>query len=380
MTNEIILIIECCRLSQDSKLIEEKISLIKNWDDFISLAYSHGVFPLVYQVLKKHEDKIPLEVFAFMKQSYMNVVKTNMLMTSELIRVSNLLEENGIKAIAFKGPTLSQMAYGDVISRQYVDIDLMVNQNDLLKSVNLLLDNNYINHLPLEIISNKICLNTMKDFTLINNNSKVCLEMHWKFFENRYKELFRDIMIEDNTVITINQNQIKTILKEYLLVYLCYHGSKNIWERIEWIVDIDKLIRNNKLDFSKIDDFFDDTSLQLGLYLSYVLFNTPVEEKYLNIILNNKIEKLAKKVLKLFMDKKYQKNESYQHHEKFNLQVNLHKTFSKKLAYYLKYTFAISPKDCTVFYKTENKYYFIFLRFNRLIKEFCRKIYSNKSI
>ena len=49
-----------------------------------------------------------------------------MLLTSELIKIMKLLEENDIKAIAFKGPTLAQLAYGDVTLRQYVDLDLLV--------------------------------------------------------------------------------------------------------------------------------------------------------------------------------------------------------------------------------------------------------------
>ena len=377
MTSEIILIIECCRLSQDSKLIEEKISLIKNWDEFISLSYSHGVYPLVYQVLKKHEDKIPLNTFAFMKQTYMNLVKTNMLMTSELIKVSNLLEENGIKAISFKGPTLSQMAYGDVISRQYVDLDILVEKKELVKTVNLLLENNYENTLPLEIISNEICLNTIKDFTVQNKSSKINIEIHWSLFESKYDLIFKKLDIQKTSDFLINQNKLLTLSNEILLIYLCFHGSKHTWERIEWISDIDRLIRNNEIDFLKIDEFLDDNSLLLGLYLSHILFDTPLERKYLNKILSEKIMTLANKVFEIMLDKKYNENESYRNKKIFYFQKSLYNNFLEKLNYHFRWIFYISNEDVQTFYKIKKRKYFLVLRPYRLLRNFFNQNFYN---
>ena len=74
------------------------------------MAYSHGIFPLVYRSLKEFQQLIPDDIFIRMKQHYMDIVKQNMLMTSELIKVLKILEENNIEAISFKGPVLSQLA------------------------------------------------------------------------------------------------------------------------------------------------------------------------------------------------------------------------------------------------------------------------------
>ena len=253
MTNEIILIIECCRLSQDSKLIEEKISLIKNWDDFISLTYSHGVFPLVYQVLKKHEDKIPLNTFAFMKQTYMNLVKTNMLMTSELIKVSKLLEENGIKSISFKGPTLSQIAYGDVVSRQYVDLDVLVDESLLSKSQKILEDNNYYPRYDLEEYQKENLKDVVHDISMINKSNGINIELHWTLSSG---EFFIDLekldYMSDTKKYNLLNHELNIFSNEKLFIYLCVHGYKHLWERIEWLVDIYYLISKENIDLEKV--------------------------------------------------------------------------------------------------------------------------------
>lgn len=292
-------------------------------------------------------------------------------MTKELLDIVKILEENDIEAIAFKGPTLSQLAYGDVVSRQYVDLDILIEQKELQKVINILLKNAYKNILPLEIISNKTCLKTIKDFTLQHINSKVNIEIHWSLFEKKYKTFFKKLDISKSDDVLINQNKIKTISKETLLIYLCLHGSKHMWERVEWIVDIDKFIRNNKLDFSKIDNFYDDTSLLLGLYLSYYLFNTPLEERYLKKISNIKIISLAKRVLETMMDEKYQIDEFYRNKKVFYFQISLYDNFFEKFSYYLNTIFKISEEDCQTFH-INDKYniIYIFLRPFRIIKKY----------
>lgn len=271
MTNEIILIIECCRLSQDSKLIEEKISLIKNWDDFISLSYSHGVFPLVYQVLKKHEDKIPLNTFAFMKQTYMNLVKTNMLMTSELIKISNLLEENGIKPISFKGPVLSAMAYGDVISRQYVDLDILVEDDRLLDAIEILKNNEYSLEDDFKLDLLKKNRSIFHDVTLRKNNI-VNIELHWRLFSDEYMTGISDLNIKENLRPFEYQNQTLNVFdNEIQILYLSIHGAKHNWERIEWLVDIVRFIENNTINWERLLHFIQKTKTEKILFSTFYL-------------------------------------------------------------------------------------------------------------
>lgn len=338
------------------------------------MAYSHGIFPLVYRNLKEFQQLIPDDIFIRMKQHYMDIVKQNMLMTSELIKVLKILEKNNIEAISFKGPVLSQLAYGDVVSRQYCDLDILVDEKELIKTVNLFLDNGYGNLLPLEIISNEICLNTIKDFTVQNKTSKVNIEIHWNLFESKYDLAFKKLDILKSSNISINQNTIETLSNENLLIYLCFHGSKHAWERIEWISDIDRLVRNNKINFSKIDDLLEENSLLLGLYLSYILFDTPLEKKYISKISDEKIKKLSKKVFEIIIDKNYQESEVYRNKKVFYFQMSLYDNILEKLNFFIKTFFKISAEDCQTFY-LENKYKFlyIFLRPFRLIKKYLRK-------
>ena len=301
LTNEIILIIECCKISPDFILIEEKISQIKNWDNFISLSYSHGVFPLVYKILKKYDEKIPLDKLSFMKQTYMDIVKQNMLMTSELIKISKLLEENDIKSIAFKGPVLSMLAYGDVISRQYVDLDVLVDENELLNAIEILKKNEYVleDDFKLELLKNNRSI--FHDVTL-RKNALVNIELHWRLFSDEYMTGIADLNMEKNiNFFEYQNNKLKVFDNEIQILYLSTHGAKHNWERIEWLVDIVRFVENNVIDWKRLIDFIQITKTEKILFSTFYLC-----KNILDLSLPKEIEEKIQKVNVIKFSKRFE--------------------------------------------------------------------------
>jgi hypothetical protein len=258
------------------------------------LAYAHGVFPLVYKTLKNYEELIPQNILHSMKKYNMEIAKENMLMTAELIKVMQLLEQNGIEAIAFKGPTLAQMAYGDITLRQYSDLDILIHKKDVYK-VYTLLKNNYIRSLKLTPSQEKIWLKYAHDLGLTGKNG-IHTEFHWSMLDSDHPVNLQKInFFAHQQVVKINNAEIAIISNEIFLLYLCIHGSKHMFERIEWIVDIDKFVRANEIDWKKFQTLVEGKNysnfVHLGLYLAKNILNTsiPTELQYIN-----------KKVLKVY--------------------------------------------------------------------------------
>ncbi len=355
MTNEIILIIECCKTSPDFGLIEKKVSQVQNWDEFIPLVYSHGVFPLVYKILKNYDDKIPFEKLSFMKQTYMDLVKENMLMTSELIKVSKLLEENGIKSIAFKGPTLSQLAYGDIISRQYVDLDVLIEEKDLLKTAKILEKESYVPLKPIELLENKKYIESDNDYSFMTSND-VHIELHWKLFREKIaKHMDMKSYYSNKSKVKINNENINTLSLEIMIVYLCLHGSKHLWERIEWILDIDKLIssQNKEIDWNIVLDIAEEMnckiSLFLGLNLSKLFFDTKFNEKISGLLINKLTIKLTDEIL-VFTNKLFLLEEDYKKYQDVNLfQLKLIQSKKDKMKHFISVYFSITKNDYLAF-------------------------------
>jgi hypothetical protein len=266
------------------ELLADKIN---DWDGFLNSAYMHGVFPLVYKALKPISS-LDDTVKHRLKSTNLEIASRNMMMTAELLRVVKLLDENGIRTIAIKGPVLSQIIHGDITQRQFSDVDLLVEKSDMYKSLELLSTNGYASQYPISFLKNNTLLSVGKDFPTTNTKNNVLIEFHWKLFLDRHiKKSNINLFGDSNYICRINNIPVETLELGALLLYLLLHGSKHYWERIEWIVDIDRLIRlhADEIDWNALGKMAQDMEIEfmyyLGLAVSHELFETPLSENML---------------------------------------------------------------------------------------------------
>ena len=249
-----------------------------------------------------------------MKSIYMDIVKYNMLMTNELLNVLKVFEEKNIDCIPFKGPVLTKLAYGDITLRQYVDLDILIEEKYLFHAAKILNKNSYNSDKPIELLQNKKYIMSDNDYSFFTLNN-IHIELHWKLFREKIAKQI-DIYNHNfsNAEVTINTKSIKTLSLEIMIVYLCLHGSKHLWERIEWIVDIDKLLKVGIFDWNFILKISKELKVYnmflLGISLSDELFDSNIPAEVRNHYLtNNKVQNLKFKMINLL-------NSNFMHEEK----------------------------------------------------------------
>lgn len=290
------LIIECCSHQPDTEKLESLSSQITDWNGLLTSAYGHGVYPLIAKSLKGITT-VPEQVKTTLKLTNIDIARRNMIMTSELLRVVQLLEDHGINALAIKGPVLSFMIHGDITLRQFSDVDVLIDESNLYRSGVLLSENGFSMEHDIEFLKNKTLLKIFKD--VVFSSERAHLELHWRLFEDKFiqYQLAEQFSYETNTY-KINGKNVKTLQQESLLYYLCLHGSKHFWERIEWIVDIDRLIRNQGIyQWENMYKFAtkmkSEIMFLLGLAIAQRLFSTPLPEFILlKIDEHKKLDKL----------------------------------------------------------------------------------------
>ena len=64
-------------------------------------------------------------------------------MLGELIKLLNLFKKHELNVIPYKGPLLAIYAYKNLTLRQFDDLDIFVNKNDVLKIKEILISNGY---------------------------------------------------------------------------------------------------------------------------------------------------------------------------------------------------------------------------------------------
>lgn len=273
--------------------------MIKDWDNFIELSYKHGVFPLVYNTIKNFQESIPKDIFRKMKFINMDIVKQNMLMTSELLKVTKLLEENDIKAISFKGPVLSQMAYGDITLRQYVDLDILVVLKDINKVGKLLLKENYKEVFDLEEYQKENLVDIVHDRSFLNKINNVLIEAHWTLSSAEFFLDLEKLNYFDSQKYKLKNSEINILSNEIHFIYLCIHGYKHIWERLEWLVDINLMIVKEIIDLKKVLSLSEKIDAD-RVVLSSILLCERVFSKKIDINLENYDKKIIENTNKIY--------------------------------------------------------------------------------
>ncbi len=276
------LLVACAATNSDAKHLQELSDKVTSWPEFFNLAHQHGVLPLVYQTLKSHRINIPQPAIAMLTQLHSQHVMHHMQMVAELERLTLCFREAGIELTVIKGPVLSFMAYGDFISRQYVDLDFLVHEPDLFRAAQLLEEQGYNAHKPIKFLKNPALLRAGKDASFYNTDNGIKIELHWRLFEERLVQSLKDEQLYSMQQLSINNKQINTLQNESLILYLAMHGSKHFWERLEWVVDIDRLIHNVDVNWEKIWDLACNLHVKimllLGLKMANHYFATPLPE------------------------------------------------------------------------------------------------------
>ena len=336
------LLIVCCQPDPT----EEEIVFIRDTLPAIdstllaTLANKHCVFPLVHKSLHTYpHEECPLshKVLSTFKSYYMKISQHNMLMSAELIQIIQLLATHNIKALAFKGPALSQMAYGDITLRQFGDLDILIRKKDRTKMMQVLIAQHYVPEINLKEATKETFFNCVNVIGLHKESTGILVEIHWELLSKNYAIDWEEKSLWDTQKsIKINQKDIPVLSTEQHLLYLCAHGSKHLFERLEWICDIDRSIRANKdldweLILSEAEKLGIRRMLYLGLVLSQQFFRTNLPESIQEeITQDKKIPKLISKIIKLNFSKDTQASKNY---STFGLLWSMRESFLDQLRF-----------------------------------------------
>ncbi|MGF1574966.1 MAG: nucleotidyltransferase family protein [Cyanophyceae cyanobacterium] len=215
-----------------------------NWTRFIQLAHDHGVLPLVSHTLYRCQPQgLPVDMQNLLQEKTQDRICRNLYLAQELVRVVRLLQDSGIPCIPFKGPSLAQLAYGNLALRRFLDLDILIPRELSLKAIKILGGEGYLTQLTLTPEQENDYLDSHIGFDLHNPEKRVSLELHWNLmspvlsFPAQVEDLWSD-PLEINLLGT----QIHTISLNLLLIYLCFHANKHRWEQLKWICDIAELL------------------------------------------------------------------------------------------------------------------------------------------
>jgi hypothetical protein len=220
-----------------------------DWDYVYTLAGRHKLIPLLYWHLRAVCPwAVPEDALSRLRDTHRKSAAYSLLLNAELCRLLNLFAANGIRVIPFKGPALAAAVYGNVALRQFSrDIDLTVHSRDVPRATELLLADGYTcAHGPgraREVAAEPNCeLLFTKSGAGLPLHFQV--DLHWTFLPSYVSPTFAfERFWERAAPFEQNGATVMTLPPEELLLILCAHGGKEMWQWLVRVCDVAELVK-----------------------------------------------------------------------------------------------------------------------------------------
>ena len=280
--NEIATLILSCRVFFETGTQDELIAFVAdneiNWGNFIYLSKIHKIRPIVYKIIGQLN--IPAPIKDFIATEYREVVLQNWKQGAETERIILLLKKSNIEVIPYKGTAFSKQFFGDLISRENSDIDLIIQPDDLPAAIQILKEDGYSPELDdiYQYLGAKY-FDYFKDYNFNKFKGDIRhfhVELHWAIAENEV-----GINAKVNTLLYQANEQIvffKTNMRgldptAHFSAMLIHHSIKDTFKFLKNIIDISQGFRQPSIHASGnlLTNSFTNFELKKALSVSNML-------------------------------------------------------------------------------------------------------------
>ncbi len=329
-------------------LIRRTLAGELDWEYIFQFAERQGLVPLLYHQFKKlHFDSIPAEYQRRFKNGYQANVARTLILTDELVSLTQEFQSQGIESLPYKGPVLGAIAFGDPALRCFIDLDTIVRPRDVPKAIQLMLARGYRTARNIDPRQTQLLLSSQHNIEFARDGGHLIVELHWRvaadFFASALNPEYLWSRLEP---VTLNGVQLNSLPLEDLLLALCIHGSRHVWDRLSQVCDIAALICTaREIDWLSLMAAARTADAErmflLGLSLAGELTENVLPPNIRELIIGDRqIKRLTNEIMaRLFSDNprtRFTPREVLQ----YNLRVR--KSFSARVRYCL---FALSPVD-----------------------------------
>ena len=278
------LLIACARID----ICSERAALIRrlaggrgvDWNVLFALSEQHCVAPLLYHALNScAADLVPADQLQKLRLNYKSGTRHNMVLTAEMLRIVERMDNADIQSVPFKGPVLAQCVYQDISLRSFADLDILVRDKDLKAASAVLGAMGYIREHNLTPEQEAAYIKHEHAFQFEHQVTGTVVELHWRLGpKNLSFAIDGPCLWARLQTIPLFGSRILSLAPEDLFVYLSMHGAKHYWERLEWICSISQLINQRQnikweLVMSRASQLGAGRIVRLSLVLASTILN-----------------------------------------------------------------------------------------------------------
>ena len=228
------------------------LTRVDDWDRVARLAAWHRVTALLLDGLGPEVERIAGRQFAHRLCQRQRRVRIRGLQQLDVLAdAAGALAESGIPCLVIKGLPLSQRLHGNPLTRESIDIDLLVPPDAFSAAERTLRERGWYRRSPTfreTPARNRWYARLVKDVVLARSaradaRPPLVLELHRRLTGNPYLlDVSFDRLHAESAVTTVGGYAFRTPGDDAQLGYLACHGLQHCWHRLKWLCDIAALV------------------------------------------------------------------------------------------------------------------------------------------
>jgi Uncharacterised nucleotidyltransferase len=260
--------------SANAEQIHSLAGMIRDWDSLLGLAEEHRVLPMLFLRLVDMGSAVPPSVQEHLRTEYERNMFHCLANAVELVAVLKALECAIIPAMPFKGVVLGASAYRDLTTRPAGDLDVLIHHRHLAQSTTILLKRGY--ELETAVGVDGAPINPdYYEYRFARQTDGMVIELRWRFelIQPKFKRnLGMDWVWPQRRTTILAGAEVPDMSPESTLLMLCMHGSKHVWGRLIWILDVTQLLASSpELDWGQVIGESKKSGLRRTLALGVLL-------------------------------------------------------------------------------------------------------------
>jgi hypothetical protein len=208
----------------------------------LQLAGQHAVLPLVATNTTQP---------AILDAAKVNGVQ-NLQKVQQLCALSAALSDAGIAHLAIKGPCLALQGYGNLALRQFTDLDLLIDWQDLPAADALIRARGGVSQEHLAHLVNATSVSPRAIGLTYLGEGVVAIDLHTGLSHRLGFVLNQHELFERATTVHFGERRVPTLSRTDATIFAALHGVQHGWGRLGWVVDAGKLLTHPDLNVEEL--------------------------------------------------------------------------------------------------------------------------------
>ncbi len=261
------------------------------WDMVLKNAKQHKVEELLLLILKEvSKESVPKTVLAYLEKQYLRTLGANLCFMKETEIVATNMRNSGIPSIVLKGAILALRLYDDPGVRRSWDIDIMVEEDNLKKAVDVLGGMGYKYVEEEEDASWDNEFNHHVKLGKVTSLGQYFVELHFSFTHRSNKFIKMQDIWKRALTAGDNQSAAQQLAPMDLLIHLCLHSAGHNFEILRHVLDVCRIIEKEEhlIDWPEftrlVKEYHITHRVFASLNFAAIMFSAPVPSSVLEDI------------------------------------------------------------------------------------------------